>query len=417
MIEHASRHNRPMQIDVRGFHGEARAFLEAGELAFSERARDEDIPSWEAVFEPDRAVAAYDGDRIVGTAGIFSFDLTVPGAVTPSAGVTIVGVHPTHRRRRILRRMMRLQLDQVHERGEATAVLWASEGSIYQRFGYGLATMVTRLGIERDRSAFRLPRDPVGTIRFIDLEEAKRLLPPIHDAIVPHRPGFFARTPAFWDAELFRDPEHWRRGASAAFYAIHETDGRPDGYVRYRVRDNWDESGPRSSIILTEKMAVTPAADLSLWQFLLGIDLMAKLEAWNVAPDDPIILSVLEPRRLGLASGDGLWLRVVDVAAALSQRRYEADGRVVFEVRDEFCPWNAGRWALDVDGGVGRVTGTTDAPQLSCDITDLGAAYLGGFSITRLADATRIAELEPGAVSRADAMFRTVRPPWCPKVF
>jgi len=406
-----------MEIEVRGFDGEARQFLEAGELAFAERARDEDVPSWEAVFEADRAVAAYDGDRIVGTAGIFSFDLTIPGAVAPSAGVTIVGVHPTHRRRGVLRRMMRFQLDQVHERGEATAILWASEGSIYQRFGYGLATMATRLTIERDRSAFRAPRDPAGSVRFIELDEARRVLPPIHDALVADRPGFFSRTPAFWDAEVFRDPEHWRRGASAVFYALHETDGEADGYVRYRVRDNWDDSGPRSSVILTEKLATTAAADLDLWQFLLGIDLMSRLEAWNVAPDDPIILNVLEPRRLGLAAGDGLWLRVVDVAAALEQRRYAADGRVVLEVRDEFCPWNAGRWCLEVQGGVGGVDPTTDTAELSCDITDLGAAYLGGFSITQLADAARIVEVAPGAVARADAMFRTVRPPWCPKVF
>jgi predicted acetyltransferase len=277
--------------------------------------------------------------------------------------------------------------------------------------------MATRMTIERDRSGFRAPRDPVGTVRFIELDEAKRLLPPIHDALVPGRPGFFGRTPAFWDAELFRDPEHWRRGASAVFYALHETDGRPDGYVRYRVRDNWDDSGPRSSVVLTEKMALTPEVDLELWQFLLGIDLMSKLEAWNVAPDDPIILNVLEPRRLGLAFGDGLWLRIVDLAGALAQRGYATDGRVVLEVRDEFCPWNAGRWSLEVADGVGRVEPTTDDVQVACDITDLGAAYLGGFSFRQLADAARVAELERGAVARADAMFRTVRPPWCPKVF
>ncbi len=406
-----------MEIDVRGFDGEPRQFLEAGELAFAERVRDEDVPSWESVFEADRAVAAYDGDRIVGTAGIFSFDLTIPGGIAPSAGVTIVGVHPTHRRRGILRRMMRLQLDQVHERGEATAILWASEGSIYQRFGYGLATMATRLAIERDRSVLRTHRDPVGTVRFIELDEAKRVLPPIHDALVPHRPGFFSRTPAFWDAELFRDPEHWRRGASAVFYALHETNGTPDGYVRYRVRDNWDDSGPRSAVILTEKMALTPAVDLDLWQFLLGIDLMAKVEAWNVAPDDPIILNVLEPRRLDLAIGDGLWLRVVDLSSALAGRRYAADGRVVIEVSDEFCDWNDGRWALTVQDGIPLVEPATDAADIVCDITDLGATYLGGMTFTQLADAARVRELQPGGIARADALFRTARAPWCPKVF
>jgi predicted acetyltransferase len=406
-----------VSIDIRPFEGSARDFLLAGELAFGERAHEEDIPGFEALFEPERGLAAYDGDRLVGTAAAYSFDFVIPGGVAPSAGVTLVGVHPTHRRRGILRRMMRMQLDNVHDRGEATAILWASEGSIYQRFGYGMATMQTRLSIERDRSAFRAPREPTGVVRFVEIEEAKRLLPPVYDAVAPTRPGFFARTPAFWDAEFFHDPEHWRRGAGAAFHVVHETDGRVDGYARYRIRDNWEANGPRSSVVVVEKMATSPAANLDLWQYLLGIDLIATVDAWNVAADDPIVLSVLEPRRLGISAGDGLWLRVVDVAAALAQRRYAVDGRLVLELTDEFCPWNAGRWSLAVDGGMPLVELTNDAPDIACDIADLGAAYLGGISFTRLADAARARELQPGAVARADALFRTARPPWCPKVF
>ena len=406
-----------MDIDVRGFDGEPRQFLQAAELAFGDRVRDDEVAEWAATFEPDRAVAAYDGDRIVGTAGILSFDLTIPGAVARSAGVTIVGVQPTHRRRGILRRMMRQQLDAIHDRGEATAILWASEGGIYQRFGYGLATLATRFELQRDRSQLRTPRDPVGLVRFVELDEAKRLLPPIHDALAADRPGFFARTPAFWDAEVFRDPERWRRGASEAFYVVHDTDGRTDGFARYRIREQWGDTGSGSAVVVTDKLALNPAADLDLWQFLLGIDLMAKLEAWNVAPDDPLILNILEPRRLGIGVGDGAWLRVVELVAALAERRYAADGRVVLEVRDEFCPWNAGRWSLDVESAVGRVASTDAAPQLALDITDLGAAYLGGFSFRQLAGAARVRELEPGALDRADAMFRTPRPPWCPRVF
>lgn len=417
MIVQASRHNRPVEIDVRPFDGEPRAFFEAGELAFGERARDEDVASFESLFEPDRAIGAYDGGRLVGTAGILSFDLTIPGGIVPSAGVTLVGVQPTHRRRGILRRMMRMQLDAIRDRGEATAILWASEGSIYQRFGYGLATTVTRLSIERDRSAFRRPHAPWGTVRFVELDEARRLLPPVHDAVAPTRPGFFARTPAFWDSEIFRDPEHWRRGAGAAFYVVHETNGSVDGYARYRIREQWDGGAPRSAVVLTEKLATSPAAELDLWQYLLGIDLMSTLDGWNVAPDDPLLLNVLEPRRLGMGIGDGLWLRVVDVAAALAQRRYAADGRLVLELVDEFCPRNAGRWSLRVENGVPLVEPTTDAADLACDVTDLGAAYLGAFSFTALAGAARIGELQPGGVARADALFRTALPPWCPKVF
>ena len=406
-----------MDIDVRPFDGEARQFFEAGELAFSERLRDEDAEAYASVFEPDRAIAAYDGERVVGTAGIFSFDPTIPGGVVPAAGVTFVGVQPTHRRRGILRRMMATQLQAVHDRGEPLAVLWASEGSIYQRFGYGLSTMATRFSVGRERSAFRRPHAPAGTIRFVDVDEARRLFPPVHDAVAPLRPGFFARTPAFWDAEVLRDPEHWRQGAGAAFHIVHEVAGVADGYARYRVRDKWDDNGPQSTVIVAEKLATNPAADLDLWRFLLDIDLMAKLEAWNVAPDDALILNALEPRRLGISAGDGMWTRIVDASAALALRRYAADGRLVIELSDESLDWNDGRWALTVEDGVPRVEQTADAADLSADTTDLAAAYFGGFGWVQLADAGRVRELQPGALARADALFRTDRQPWCPRVF
>lgn len=406
-----------MEIDVRAFDGNPRAFLDAGERAFSERPRDEDFATWEPIFEADRAIAAYDGDRIVGTAGIFSFELTVPGGVLPAAGVTLVGVQPTHRRRGILRRMMRMQLDAIHDRGEPLAILWASEGSIYQRFGYGLGTTRTRLSVERERSTFRHPHSPVGTIRFVEVDDAKRLFPPVFDAVRSHRPGFFNRTPAFWDGEFFADPEHWRRGAGAAWHIVHEVAGTVDGYARYRIRDQWDDSGSKSAVVLAELMATNPGAHLDLWRYLLDIDLMAKLEAWNVAGDDPILLSVAEPRRLGIGVGDALWLRVVDVSAALAGRRYRSDGALVLELSDEFCSWNDGRWSLTVEDGVPRVEPATEAADIACDTTDLAAVYLGAFTFAQLADAARARELQPGAIERADRLFRTDRQPWCPKVF
>lgn len=417
MVEHAAGHNRRVEIDVRRFDGAPRDFYDAGELAFGEHARDDDFRSWETLFEQDRAITAHDGDRIVGTAASFGYELTVPGGVLPAAGVTIVGVSPTHRRRGILRRMMRLQLDDLHERGEPLAILWASEGGIYQRFGYGLGTVAARVAIPRDRSGFRAPHLPSGSVRFVDADEAARLFPAAFDAIRLDRPGFFARSETFWREAVLRDPEHWRKGASAAFHVVHETDGTPDGYARYRIRDHWDEAGPRSTTTVVEKIGATPAVDLDLWRFLLDIDLTAKLEWWNLAPDDPIFLAALEPRRLGYAVADGIWLRIVEVEGALAGRRYASDGRLVIELADEFCPWNAGRWSLTVEEGVGMVEPSADAADLACDATDLAAAYLGGFSVRRLADAARVDELSPGAIGRADALFRTDRAPWCPKVF
>jgi predicted acetyltransferase len=144
---------------------------------------------------------------------------------------------------------------------------------------------------------------------------------------------------------------------------------------------------------------------------------MARIEAWNVPADDPLILSVAEPRRLGLGLGDGLWLRVVDLSSALAGRRYRSDGSVVIEVADEVCEWNDGRWALRVEGGVPYVEPTTELPDLAFDVADLAAAYLGAFTFAQLADAARVAELTPGGIARADALFRTDRAPWCPRVF
>jgi predicted acetyltransferase len=406
-----------MAVDVRPLEGGLRAFYEAGETAFGGRLRDEDWIVLEPVAEADRAIAAYDRDRIVGTAGAFSFDLTVPGATLPAAGVTMVGVHPTHRRRGILRRMMTIQLDQVRDRGEPLAILWASEGGIYQRFGYGLGSLRMGVGVDRHRNAFRRPHAPAGAIRFIEADDAKRLFPPIHDAIRPRRVGFFNRTPAFWDAEFFHDPEHRRGGAGPAWYIVHDGDDGPDGYARYRIREQWDDSGSKSAVVITELMATTPGAHLDLWRFLMDIDLMARTEAWNLAPDDPLMLAMADPRALGLTLGDALWVRVVDVPAALAGRRYRADGRVVVEIADELLPANAGRWAIDVEGGAATVKATRAAPDVACDITDVGAAYLGAFTFSELADAGRVSEIASGGAARVDALFRTDRAPWCPKVF
>ena len=362
--------------------------------------------------EWDRAIAAYDGDRIVGNAAALSFGLTVPGGVLPAAGVTTVGVHPTHRRRGALRQMMRLQLDDVHRRGEPLAVLWASEGSIYQRFGYGLASLRAGLKLDRHRNAFRRPHELSGQMRLVSEDEARAAFPPAYDAVRPARPGFFTFSDEFWNTEVFWFPEQWRRGRGAPFYVLHDVGGTVDGYARYAIRE-----GDISEVSVLDMMAATPAAHLDLWRYLADIDLMARLESWNVAVDDPILLAVAEPRKLEMTLGDALWLRIVDLSSALAARRYRADGRVVLQVADEFCPWNDGRWALSVEGGVAALEATTDPPDLACDVTDLAAAYLGGFSFAQLAAAARVEELTPGGVVRADALFRTDRAPWCPRVF
>jgi predicted acetyltransferase len=401
-----------MDIDVRPFDGKPRAFVESASIGFSEHLTDEGASVWEKVFEADRAIGAYDGDNLVGQAGALSFDLTIPGGTLPTAGVTAVGVQPTHRRRGVLRRMMQLQLDDVHRRGEPLAALWASEGSIYQRFGYGMATLRASIKVERHRNAYRRAHAFSGRLRMIGEDEARRAFPPVYEAIQPTRPGFFNVTPAMWEAEVFYFPESWRRGRGAPFHVLHEVDGEVDGYARYAIRE-----GDTNEVSVLDMMAATPAASLDLWRFLLDIDLMARLEWWNLAVDDPLLLAVAEPRKLEWTLGDALWLRIVDVAPALAARRYRSDGQLVIAISDELCPWNDGRWALRVEHGIPFTEPTDEAPDVTCEIADLAAAYLGGFSFAQLAAAGRATEKAPGGLARADALFRTDRAPWCPRVF
>ena len=412
MIDDQPRHNRAVEIDVRPFDGDHRAYLDSIATGFSEHVTDEAAPLWDSVLEWDRAIAAYDGDRVVGNAAAFSFELTVPGAVLPAAGVTVVGVQPTHRRQGALRRMMRMQLDDVHRRGEPLAVLWASEASIYQRFGYGLASLRAGVRLDRHRNAFRQPHAFSGQIRMVTEDEARAVFPPVYDAVRPTRAGFFTHTPAFWNSEVFHFPPEWRRGRGVPFYVVHDVGGTIDGYARYAIRE-----GDDSEVSVLDLMAANPAAHLDLWRYLADIDLMARVESWNVAVDDPILLAILEPRKLEMKLGDALWLRIVDVSSSLAARRYRSDGKVVLELADEFCPWNDGRWSLRVENGVPFVAPTTDAPDFACDITDLAAAYLGAFSFAQLAGAARVSEVAPGGVARADGLFRTDRAPWCPRVF
>ncbi|HUG30307.1 MAG TPA: GNAT family N-acetyltransferase [Candidatus Limnocylindria bacterium] len=348
----------------------------------------------------------------MGNAAALSFNLTIPGGVLPAAAVTTVGVHPTHRRRGALRQMMRLQLDDVHRRGEPLAALWASEGSIYQRFGYGLASLKASVKVERHRNAFRMPHAFRGRIRMVTEDEARTAFPPVYDAVRPARPGFFTHSPEFWNAEVFYFPEKWRRGRGAPFHVLHDVGGTVDGYARYAIRE-----GDSSEVSVLTLLGATPAAHLDLWRYLLDIDLMDRVETWNVPVDDPLLLAVAEPRKLEMTVGDALWLRIVDVAAALAGRRYRGDGRVVLGVADEFCPWNDGTWTLTVEDGVPHVEPAVDSADLACDVSDVAAAYLGAFSFAQLADADRVRELQPGGVDRADGLFRTDRAPWCPRVF
>ena len=270
-------------------------------VAFGEEAKQEELERLLAMLPTDRALAAWDDGSVVGTAGSWPFQLTVPGPVVPAAGVTLVGVLPSHRRRGILSELMRRQLEDVRERGEPIAILWASESPIYGRFGYGVATVETN--IDAERSAFGLRDDPGprGSVRLVTYEEATALFPPVHERVRADRPGLLARTPDWWRLFL-ADFEHWREGAGPKFYALLELDGEPAGYTTYRIASKWEEGAPRGELRVQETFATTPEASRELWRFLFGVDLVARVKASRLDPSWSLFLAVRDPRRLHVST-------------------------------------------------------------------------------------------------------------------
>jgi predicted acetyltransferase len=372
---------------------------------------EEQLDRFLRVLELERMHAAFEAGEIVGGAGAFTFDLSVPGGSLPCAGVTVVGTYPTHRRRGVQRSLMRAQLDDVHERGEPIAALWASEEPIYGRYGYGLASWGGEVSISREANAFARPLEWRGQARFVSQEEAKKLFPPVWEALRAERPGVFSRVEAWWETRRLRIPDE--EAAHPRRFVALELDGATQAYAIYRTKPGFEGGVSTAKIEVLEALGMNPQATAEIWRFLLDIDWIETVSASLLPPDHPLFLLLAYPRRARYRIADALWVRLVDVGAALSGRAYAGDGSVVFEVRDAFCPWNEGRWRLE-----SGVAARTDEPaELALDVDALGSAYLGAVSFAQLRAALRVEELVDGAAARADALFAWRPLPWCPEIF
>jgi predicted acetyltransferase len=361
----------------------------------------------------ERMHAASEDGLVVGGAGAFPFELSVPGGALQCAGTTVVGVAPTHRRRGVLRSMMRAQLDDAHERGEPLAALWASEEPIYGRFGYGIAAFAGEIEIPKEYVGFVEPRERTGRLRLVERDEALEAFPPLWEALGRNRPGVFTRSRDWWEVRTLNDPPERRDGAGPKRLALLERDGASAAYAIYRHKMDWEAGVSKGKVIVIEAVGVDADALAEIWRFLLDIDWVATITSWLVPPDHPLFFVLAHPRRMRYRSGDGLWVRLLDVGAALSGRTYPQDGEVVFDVRDTFCEWNEGRWRV-ADGAAERTDAEAD---LALDITSLGSAYLGGVGFAQLAQGGRVEELKPGGIERADGIFRNGLHPWCPEIF
>ena len=404
-----------MAIDVRPCESteELRDALNVISHYFGHENTDEDAERFARWIEVDRMHAAREDGRIVGGAGAFTYRMSVPGGASVSAGgVTVVGVLPTHRRRGVLTAMMKAQLADCRARGDEVAYLWASEATIYGRFGYGLASRMGAIELARERTRFAQPFEPRGSVRLVELDEAAKLFPPLYDEVFAQRPGMFSRSQAWWETRKLNDDPARRRGGPLN-RALLELDGKPAGYALYRVAQEWTAGVSSGTVTIQEVLTPTPEATRELWRWLLDFDWTSRLTADLLPLDHPLFLLLAEPRRMKFQVNDGVWVRILDVERALSSRTFTGEESVVLEVRDAFLPETAGRYRVSA-GGVGR----TDADaEIALDISALGSVYLGGFTFRELVDSFRADELVDGALARADALFATAVEPWCAEIF
>jgi predicted acetyltransferase len=404
-----------MDIDVRPCASteELRDALNVISHYFGHENTDEDAERFENWIEVDRMHAARADGEIVGGAGAFTYRMSVPGGGSVSAGgVTVVGVLPTHRRRGVLTAMMKAQLEDCRARGDEVAYLWASEATIYGRFGYGLASRIGAVELPRERTRFAQPFEPRGTVRLLDLEEAAKLFPPLYEQVFSQRPGMFTRSKAWWETRKLSDDPARRRGGPLN-RALLELDGKPAGYALYRVAQDWTAGVSSGRVTIQEVVTPTPEATRELWRWLLDFDWTSQLTADLLPLDHPLFLLLAEPRRMKFQVNDGVWVRILDVPAALSARTFSGDGAVVLDVRDAFMPESAGRYRVAADG----VERTDAEAEIALDVSALGSVYLGGFTFRQLAESFRADEVVDGAIERADALFATSIEPWCAEIF
>ena len=395
-----------MAVDVRTLHqDDLPAAWAVLSRAFGWPVHAEDVDVELALVDPARAYGAEVDGRLVATAASFDFRMAVPGRVVPVAGVTWVGVLPTFRRRGLLGALMTRQLTDLHESGTAVAALWASEGAIYGRYGYGAAAWNLSVVVRRG-APFRLPV-PAGHLELA--EPRSELLAATYERVAARTPGFAARDERWWAYRL-HDPKHGRDGAAELQCVV--TEG---GYALYSLQARWSDGVPSGVVHVREVVAEDLPARLRLWRHLLDLDLTAEVRAGAVAPDDPLLLSALaEPRAAAARVRDSLWVRLVDLPGALQARTYACDVDVVLEVVDERAPWNTGRWRLAGDRTGATCSPTRDPADLVVRPDDLGAAYLGGTPLR----SRPVEERTPGALDAASTAFGPVgAAPWCPLVF
>ncbi len=356
----------------------------------------ETFEAWRALMPPRSSVIVEDGGDVVGMAHYVELELTVPGGgILPAAGITWVGVAPTHRRRGLLRDMYTELHQRIADAGYPLAALTATEGGIYGRFGYGPATIDTELVLDRRFAQFHRDAIDPGGVRIVRPREHRDELAAIYDRFRLSTPGGLRRPTPLWD-DLLADWEDSRRGGTPWNCFLHA-----DGYLLYR-----SHRGSSRTVRVEEFAAVTPEAHAALCRALIGLDLVETISVTS-HPADPLPYLLTDSRLVRtVGAEDGLWLRTMDVPTVLEARTYSADVELVIDVADDFrC--DGGRFALRIEGGVARCERTEAAADVALNLDVLGSVYLGVHRVATLAAANRLRGGPPDVLAALDAAFRS----------
>lgn len=375
-------------------------------------------------YDLTRTQGAFDEGRCVATFRSMPRQLTVPGgAAVPASAVTNVSVTGTHRRRGLASRMMAADLAAAKERGEPVSILVAAEYPIYGRYGFGPVTWVTNWEIDVPRAAldprWAGPTDG-GRVDLVTVEDVRKIGPELHERVRVLTPGAINRTSFWWEIDTGErrfDTMPW----TEPFFVVHrDQDGRVDGLAAYSAsEEHWPGKLPKVDLDVRNLIAATPAAETALWRFLLSLDWVTLLKSGHRAPDDILPLLLGDPRAARTETyADFMWLRLLDIPAALSARTYAGGpAALVLDVHDP-AGLAGGRFLLETSAsGTASCTPTSASADLSLSAADLACLYLGDESPVRLAALGRVSEHQTGAARTADALFRTPRRPWCPDVF
>ncbi|MFE5327301.1 GNAT family N-acetyltransferase [Embleya sp. NPDC056575] len=395
-----------MTLTIRPLSGpdELISFERTRALAFGHPPRRSIKPG--PTMELDRMHLAVDGDKVVGTTAAAGFELSLPGGSRTACGaIRWVSTLPTHRRCGVLSAMIRHQLDEFRERGETVAVLWASLAPIYARYGFGLATTSVDMTVAPHASFLPdlLDHGPVSYVHGTAEDgHLTKTLAPAYDRLRSERPGLVDRNDAWW-RHLTSD--------AATQWVVHEGPDGIEGYLGYRPEpEGWTDDGPTHRLHVAELIATTPRAELSLWHFALDFDLASTVIAKRRPTDDALPWMLADPRQAQLKPRDGLWLRIVDLAAAMNARSlpWTGDTEIRIRVTDELCPWNAGTWSI----GPNSCTRTPDTAHLTLDTADLAACFLGAARLPALTRAGRVTEHRHGAVRQLTRALGSCQAPW-----